>query len=64
MKASILELLQVAAAHKACQMYWMQKGSRAACVFQMLSKESFHKSLLLFGIIFVALRDLNATEQF
>lgn len=64
MKASILELLQVATAHKACQMYWMQKGSRAASVFQMLSKESFHRYLLLFDIIFVTLRDLNATEQF
>lgn len=64
MKASILGLLQVAATHKACQTYWMQKGSRAACGFQMLSKKSFHKSLLLFSVIFVALRDLNAMEQF
>jgi hypothetical protein len=51
-------------AHKACQMLLDAKGSRAACVFQMLSKESFHKSLLLFNIIFVLRGDLNASEQF
>lgn len=60
LEASIFELLQVAASHKACQMSQDAKRFKSPKV-SGASVGPFHKSPPLSDIMFMALRDLNAS---